>query len=108
MNRTAAIEPGDLIFRQLPKRFARQVACEYRENYMFDGRRNANLQLLEHHERCTEGDIPLNASDDEMAAMAKRVALEFRQTTWYEWLRTKGSGVRISSGAPKIQIVRFV
>ncbi len=103
------------IFRQLPKRFARFVAEEYKENYIFDGRRKANLKLLDHYERCAQGDIPLDASEDDLAAMAKRLAHEFRQIAWLYpdneeavirlWKHAKQIGVRPPSpDDPKITI----
>ena len=92
------------ILRQLPKRFAKFVAEEYVENYLFDGRQKANLKLLEHFEHCAQGDIPLDASDDDLEAMAKRTARELRQIAWlYEdieqavirlWKRAQQIGVR--------------
>jgi Bacteriophage replication gene A protein (GPA) len=103
------------IFRQLPKRFAERVAHEYLENYIFDGRRTANLKLLEHFERCAQGDIPLDASNADFEAMAKRIARDFRQIAWlYEdvdqavirlWKRAKQIGVRPPSpDDPRITI----
>lgn len=35
------------IFRQLPERIAENAAYDYKETYIFDGRRDANLFLLE-------------------------------------------------------------
>lgn len=91
------------IFRGLPRRFAKHVAHEYQENYIFDGRHAANLKLLGHFERCAHGDIPLDANEDELQALAKRIALDFRQTAWLLddteavirlWKRAEQIGVR--------------
>lgn len=93
------------IFRQFPRRFAKAIAYEYQENYIFDGRESANLKLLDHFEQsCAYGEIPLHAIDTELEAMAKRIAREFRQTLWlYDdveqavirlWKQAKRIGVR--------------
>lgn len=103
------------IFKQLPKRFAKVVANEYQESYIFDGRRKANLQLLDHYERCARGQIPLDASDADLEAMAKRTAHDFRQLACLHdeidqsvislWKRAKQIGVRPPSpDDPKITI----
>ena len=103
------------IFRQLPKRFAKFVAQEYQENYIFDGRQQANLQLLDHFERCAQGEIPLDSSDNDLAARAKRIAREFRKSTGlYKdheqavirlWKRAQQIGVRPPSpDNPKITL----
>lgn len=66
------------IFRQLPARIAETVAYDYKETYIFGGRKNANLHLLStfgHPTRCT---IPLNASDDDLKALSKRIVLEIK------------------------------
>ncbi|MES1981809.1 MAG: replication endonuclease [Pseudomonadota bacterium] len=92
------------IFRQLPRRFAQSVAHEYQENYIFAGRTQANLKLLEHSKRCDHGQIPLNSSDADLEALSKRLAREFRQlaclyhdieqTVISLWKRAQRIGVR--------------
>lgn len=66
------------IFRQLPVRIAENVAYEYKETYIFDGRRNANLFLFETFGRPTKHSIPLNATDDDLKALAKRIVPEIK------------------------------
>jgi hypothetical protein len=92
------------IFRQLPQRIAKSVAHEYQENYIFGGRKKANLRLLDHYERCALGEIPLDANDSDLEAMAKRISREFRQIAWlydnldqaviHLWRRAREIGVR--------------
>lgn len=64
------------IFRQLPRRFAKATANEYKENYIFEGRRNANLALLAQHEQFKQGNIPLNSTDDDLKEQAKNIVRE--------------------------------
>ncbi|MDO8343797.1 MAG: hypothetical protein Q7T48_11385 [Cellvibrio sp.] len=45
------------IFRQLPKRFARIVAHDYKETYIFDGRQSANHGLLNAYGSITKNSI---------------------------------------------------
>lgn len=66
------------IFRQLPERIAEKVAYDYKETYIFDSRRNANLFLLETFGRPTKHSIPSNASDDDLKALAKRIVQEIK------------------------------
>ena len=66
------------IFRQLPVRIAENAAYEYKETYIFDGRRDANLFLLETFGRPTKHSIPLNATDDDLKALAKRIVQEIK------------------------------
>lgn len=58
------------IFRQLPKRFAKIVAHNYKETYIFEGRQSANSGLLETYGQITRNSIPLNASDDDLQDLA--------------------------------------
>ncbi|SER83311.1 Bacteriophage replication gene A protein (GPA) [Nitrosomonas sp. Nm51] len=66
------------IFRQMPKRIAENAANDYKETYIFDGRRDANLFLLNTFGRPTKYSIPLNASDDDLQALAKRIVQEIK------------------------------
>ncbi|SFL09537.1 Bacteriophage replication gene A protein (GPA) [Nitrosomonas aestuarii] len=66
------------IFRQLPERIAENVAYDYKETYIFDGRRDANLFLLETFGTPSKRSIPLNASDDDLKALAKRIVQEIK------------------------------
>jgi Bacteriophage replication gene A protein (GPA) len=66
------------IFRQLPERIAENAAYDYKETYIFDGRRNANLFLLETFGIPKKHSIPLNASDDDLKVLAKRIVLEIK------------------------------
>lgn len=66
------------IFRQLPERIAENAAYDYKETYIFDGRRDANLFLLETFGIPTKHSIPLNASDDDLKALAKRIVQEIK------------------------------
>ncbi len=61
------------IFPQLPKRFARAIAFEYKENYIFDGRRAANLNLLTHSEQFNQYRIPLDSTDSDLKDLAKQI-----------------------------------
>ncbi|MDR4520505.1 MAG: replication endonuclease [Nitrosomonas sp.] len=66
------------IFRQMPERIAENAAYDYKETYIFDGRRDANLFLLEIFGTPTKHSIPLNASDDDLKALAKRIVQEIK------------------------------
>jgi len=66
------------IFRQLPKRFAENAAYDYKETYIFEGRRSANLSLLQTYGESTKHSIPLNATDDDLKALAKRIVQEIK------------------------------
>ncbi len=67
------------IFRQLPKRFARIVAHDYKETYIFDGRQSANHGLLNAYGSITKNSIALNASDDDLKDLAKNIVKEMQQ-----------------------------
>jgi len=67
------------IFRQLPKRFAKIVADLYQETYIFDGRQQANLGLLEAYGPITKNSIPLDASDDDLKDLAKNIVRKMQQ-----------------------------
>ncbi|SEQ46166.1 hypothetical protein [Nitrosomonas ureae] len=67
------------IFRQLPKRFAKIVAHDYKETYIFDGRQSANHRLLNAYGSITKNSIALNASDDDLKDLAKNIAKEMQQ-----------------------------
>lgn len=69
------------IFRQLPKRFAKIVAHDYKETYIFEGRQSANSGLLETYGQITRNSIPLNASDDDLKDLAKNTVKEMQQTS---------------------------
>jgi hypothetical protein len=99
------------IFQQFPRRFAKAIAYECQENYIFEGTASANLKLLYHYEQsCAYGEIPLHAIDTELETMAKRIAREFRQTLWlYDdleqaairlWKHAKRIGVRPPTRKP--------
>ena len=64
------------IFRQLPKRFAEIAAHDYKETYIFEGRHNANLGLLEAYGTITKNSISLNASDNDLQDLAKNIVKE--------------------------------
>ena len=61
------------IFQRLPERFAENAAHEYKETYIFEGRRNANLSLLQTYGESTKHSIPLNATDDDLKALSMRI-----------------------------------
>jgi hypothetical protein len=67
------------IFRQLPKRFAKIVAHDYKETYIFDGRQSANHSLLNTYGSITKNSIALNASDDDLKDLAKNIVKEMQQ-----------------------------
>jgi len=66
------------IFRQLPVRFAETAAYDYKETYIFEGRRIANLFLLETYGKPTKHTIPLNATDDDLKGLSKRIIQEIK------------------------------
>lgn len=66
------------IFRQLPERIAENAAYDYKEIYIFDGRRDANLFLLENFGRSTKHSIPVNATDDDLKVLTKRIVQEVK------------------------------
>lgn len=69
------------IFRQLPKRFAGIVADDYKETYIFEGRQQANLGLLEAYGEISRNSIPLNASDSDLNDLTKNIVKEMQQTS---------------------------
>ncbi len=75
------------IFRQLPKRFAENAAYDYKETYIFDGRDNANLSLLQTFGKPTKFTIPFNATDDDLEALAKRIVQEIKGAC--DWLHNR-------------------
>ena len=64
------------IFCNLPRRFAKATAHEYKENYIFEGRRSANLVLLGQHEQFRN--IPLDSTDDDLKEQAKNIVREMQ------------------------------
>lgn len=66
------------IFRAFPRRFAHRIAREYEEIYLFESRRNANLYILDHWDRCQKKAIPLSVNDYELEQLAKKRADEMR------------------------------
>jgi hypothetical protein len=67
-----------LIFQRLPERFAENAAHEYKETYIFEGRRNANQSLLKAYGKSNKHSIPLNASDDDLQVLSKRIVMEIK------------------------------
>ncbi len=66
------------IFQRLPKRFAENAAYDYKETYIFEGRRHANLFLLQTYGKSNKHSIPLNANDDDLKAISKRIVTEIK------------------------------
>ncbi len=66
------------LFSQLPKRFAKATALEYKETYIFEGRFNANRALLEQYGEITKNSIPLDATDNDLLELAKRIVIEMK------------------------------
>ena len=66
------------IFRRLPERIAENAAYNYKETYIFEGRHDANLHLLETFGKSTKHSIPLNATDDDLQALSKRIVQEIK------------------------------
>lgn len=66
------------LFQQLPKRFAKATALEYKETYIFEGRRSANIALLEQCGEVTTNSIPLDATDNDLKEVAKRIVSEMQ------------------------------
>lgn len=64
------------IFQRLPERFAENAAHEYKETYIFEGRRTANQSLLKTYGQTHKNSIPLNASDDDLKELARRIVKE--------------------------------
>lgn len=69
------------IFSQLPARFAEEVAYAYKETYIFDGRQKANLSLLNAFGQISANSIPLDASDDDLKELAKRIVREMQSVS---------------------------
>ena len=66
------------IFQRLPERFAETAAHEDKETYIFEGRCNANQGLLKTYGKPNKHSIPLNATDDDLKALSKRVVAEIK------------------------------
>ncbi len=66
------------IFRRLPESIAENAAYNYKETYIFEGRHDANLHLLETFGKSTKHSIPLNATDDDLQALSKRIVQEIK------------------------------
>lgn len=66
------------LFQQLPKRFAKSTALEYKETNIFEGRRSANIALLEQYGEITANSIPLDATDNDLKELAKRIVSEMQ------------------------------
>lgn len=79
------------IFRQLPRRFAEHAAHDYKETYIFEGRNSANSSLLQTFGRPTNYSIPLNATDDDLQALSKRIVLEIK--SFGNWLLNRSDKV---------------
>lgn len=67
------------ILRLLPDRFSIAIAEQYQTIYQQDGRRNANLYLLDVQEDLGGLTLKLAHRDDEVIAYAKRIAEHFAQ-----------------------------
>ncbi len=111
------LEPDDTAFHQRVKTFApltpnlaRAFAASYEARVVFDGRRAADAFLLETKRRFDKLPLPLKATDDDIRALAKRLAADNRQTarvvdddlelTIKRWKRAKKMGVR-----PRVQTI---
>lgn len=70
---------GRPILRLLPDRFSIAIAEQYQTIYQQDGRRNANLYLLDVQDDLGGHALKLAHRDDEVIAYAKRVAEHFAQ-----------------------------
>jgi len=79
------------IFQRLPKRFAENAAYDYKETYIFEGRRNANLFLLQTYGKSNKHSIPLNATDDDLQALSKRIVQEIK--SFSNWLLNRSDKV---------------
>jgi len=66
------------LFSQLPKRFAKATALEYKETYIFEGRRSANIALLEQYGEITTNSISLDATDNDLKELARRIVSEMQ------------------------------
>ncbi len=66
------------LFQLLPKRFAKVTALEYKETYISEGRRSANIALLEQYGEITANSIPLDATDNDLKELAKRIVIEMQ------------------------------
>lgn len=67
------------ILRLLPDRFSIAIAEQYQTIYQQDGRRNANLYLLDVQEDLGGHALKLAHRDDDVVAYAKRIAEHFAQ-----------------------------
>ena len=79
------------IFRRLPQRIAENAAYNYKETYIFEGRHDANLNLLETFGNSTKHSIPLNATDDDLKELSKRIAQEIK--SFSNWLLNRSDKV---------------
>jgi hypothetical protein len=79
------------IFRRLPERIAENAAYNYKETYIFEGRHDANLHLLETFGKSTKHSIPLNATDDDLQALSKRIVQEIK--SFSNWLLNRSDKV---------------
>ena len=66
------------IFQRLPERFAENAAYDYKETYIFEGRHNANQGLLKAYGKLNKYSIPLNATDDDLKTLSKRIVTEIK------------------------------
>lgn len=67
------------IFSYFPPRFAKRLAREYEEKFVFEGEQAANLYLLAHRERIRKGWIPIHANEYELEQLAKKFSYEMRR-----------------------------
>lgn len=79
------------IFRRLPERIAENAAYNYKETYIFEGKRNANLFLLQTYGKSNKHSIPLNATDDDLKALSKRIVQEIK--SFSNWLLNRSDKV---------------
>lgn len=91
------------LFSQLPKRFAKTVAYDYKETYIFEGRRCANLFLLNAFGQITLNSIPLDASDNDLKELAKRIVREM-QSISHIYQNQEDAASRILQRAQKYEV----
>lgn len=82
-----ALEPDDAglnartrLFARLTPRLARALATDYEARVVFDGREAADRYLLQTESGLRKCPLPPSATHDEIEALAKKLAREYRQT----------------------------
>lgn len=71
------------IFRKYPVRLSQRLAAHYKYRHTHQGRRDANLFLLDRLETSHQWAVPLNWSEEELMNYSKKIARQMRQAAWF-------------------------